>query len=86
MIDPLSIPDEKRAYSDNSRETALNSIVVSFFAGVWAGLGVHQLTKSPPNLVGLFDLLMALAFLIVSIWRVVKLFPRRGTHRTSATA
>jgi len=86
MIDPLSIPDGKRAYSDNSRETALNSIALSFLAGVWAGLGVHWLTKSPPNLVGLFYLLGALAFLIVSIWRVVKLIPRRGTHRTSATA
>jgi hypothetical protein len=87
MTDPLIIPDEKRAYGGTSvRNTALNSIALSFFAGVWAGLGFHWLTKSPPNLVGLFDLFVALAFLIVAIRRVMKLFPRNGTQRTSTIA
>ncbi len=85
MTDPLSIPDAKRAYSDASRNTVLNSIGVSFLAGVWVGYAVHWLTKSPPNLVGLAYLFTALAFLIIAIRRVMKLFPRNGMNQTSAT-
>jgi hypothetical protein len=85
MTDPLRIPNEKRAYGDTSRNSAFNSIGLSFLAGFWAGLGIHWLTKTPPNLVGLVYLFLALGSLIVAIWRVMKLFPRVGANQSSTT-
>jgi hypothetical protein len=45
MIEPLSIPEEKRMPDASLRNRALGSVATAYSAGVFAGLASHYLDR-----------------------------------------